>query len=408
MKAAAKLAGVVAIVVGVGAEVAAASESFDPGRVARGTGLAAIGNCITCHTSAEGKALAGGRALATPFGAIYSTNITPDGETGIGRWTESDFRRAMHEGIDREGRDLYPAFPYDHFTRVDDEDISALYAYLMTRDPVRATVPPNRLRFPMNLRVSIRLWKAMYFRPASFTPDPSRSAEWNRGSYLVEGLAHCGACHTPRNTLGAEQRDRALDGGDAEGWHATSLARDSPPPVQWTADALYAYLRRGQESQHGTAAGPMADVTHNLAQVSESDVRAIAGYVASQMPDDRTSVAPRGRGVASGEGEQLFAGACAVCHGAIPPGFSGAAVALGLTTSLNAPDARNTIHVIMEGLRPEAGEGGAWMPGFAGELTDRQIAALVDYLRARFTDRSAWQDVPQHIAAIRQSLEEEP
>jgi mono/diheme cytochrome c family protein len=384
----------------------AAEASFDRSLIARGRELAAIGNCVSCHTSEEGKPFAGARPLPTPFGTIYSTNITPDPETGIGRWSEDDFRRAMHEGVDEKGRDLYPAFPYDHFTRVTDDDLKALYAYFMTRDPVRAGAPPNRLVFPLSLRSTIRAWKAAYFRPGVYRPDPSKSPEWNRGAYLVEGLAHCGACHTPRNALGAERKDRELGGGEAEGWHATSLAADSPG--RWTAEELYTYLRYGREPAHGTAAGPMADVTHNLADVAEADVRAIAVYVASQMPDGNASAAGKKaeRNVAA-DGGTIFAGACAVCHGAVPPTFSNATVPLGVTTSVNAPDPRNAIHVIMEGLKPESGEKGPMMPGFAAELTDKQVAALVDYLRAEFTDRPPWSDVPKHVAAIRESQKEQ-
>jgi mono/diheme cytochrome c family protein len=386
--------------------VSAADASFDRSLIARGRELAAIGNCITCHTSEEGKPFAGARPLPTPFGTIYSTNITPDPGTGIGGWSETDFRRAMHEGVDAKGRDLYPAFPYDHFTRVADDDLRALYAYFMTRDPVRADVPPNRLPFPLSLRSTLRAWKAAYFRPGVYRPDPSKSVEWNRGAYLVEGLAHCGACHTPRNALGAERDDRALGGGEAEGWHATSLAADSP--ARWTADELYIYLRYGRDPAHGTAAGPMADVTHNLSDVAESDVRAIAVYVVSQMPAGNAPAAGnKAERNTPADGGTIFAGACAVCHASVPATFSSATVPLGLTTSVNAPDPRNAIHVIMEGLKPEPGEKGAMMPGFAAELTDRQIAALVDYVRAQFTDRPPWSGVPQQVSSVRQSQKEQ-
>jgi mono/diheme cytochrome c family protein len=386
----------------------AAEPSFDSSLIAKGRNLAAIGNCITCHTSEDGKPFAGGRPIQTPFGAIHATNITPDPDTGIGRWTEGDFRRAMHEGVDPTGRELYPAFPYDHFTRVTDDDIAAIYAYLMTRDAVRASNPPNRLPFPLSVRSTIRAWKAAYFRPGVYRPDPSKSAAWNRGAYLVEGLAHCGACHTPRNAFGAERSERALGGGDAEDWHATSLTHDSPAPARWTADQLYGYLRQGRDPAHGTAAGPMADVTHNLADVDEADVRAIAVYVASQMPD-RNPPAPAKSSdqTKTADGGAIFAGACAVCHAA-PPTLSNPTVPLGLTTSVNSPDPRNAIHVIMEGLKLESGERGPLMPGFAAELTDKQVAALVDYLRAEFTDRPAWNDVPKQIAAIRRSQKGQP
>jgi mono/diheme cytochrome c family protein len=389
----------------------AASENaavFDRVLVVRGGRLAAIGNCVTCHTSRNGRPFAGGLALATPFGTIYSTNITPDPDTGLGRWSGADFLRAMHEGVDRAGHDLYPAFPYDHFTLVGDEDVAALYAFIMTREPVRAEVPANQLHFPAGLRSAIALWKALYFTPARYQPDAAKSAEWNRGAYLVQGLAHCGACHTPRNALGAETRQEELGGGRAEDWHASSLTSTSPAPVRWTADQLYEYLRRGDEQQHGIAAGPMAPVTHNLASADESDVRAIATYVASLMPEARGAATRRAdERAAATEGAQIFAGACAVCHDAPSGTLSSPPVALGLTTSLNAPDPGNVVHIILEGLFPEPGEKGALMPGFAAELTDEQVAALVDYLRARFTGEPAWRDVPERIATIRRSQQEE-
>ena len=386
---------------------AAVPPRFDAALVAKGGELAAIGNCATCHTSREGRPFAGGLALATPFGTIYSTNITPDPDTGIGRWSDTEFVRAMHEGVDRGGHDLYPAFPYDHFTLVSDEDVAALYAFIMTREPVRAEVPTNQLHFPAGLRPAIALWKALYFRPGVYRPDAAKSAEWNRGAYLVQGLAHCGACHTPRNALGAETRQQELGGGQAEDWHASSLTDTSPAPVRWTADQLYEYLHQGSEPQHGVAAGPMAPVTHNLAGVDDKDVRAIATYVASLMPARDRAAGPSGERAVTVEGAQIFAGACAVCHDAISGTPSGTPIALGLTTSLNAPDPANAIHIILEGLSPEPGEKGALMPGFAAEFTDPQVAALVDYLRARFTAAAAWREVPERIAAIRRAQQEE-
>jgi mono/diheme cytochrome c family protein len=379
---------------------------FERALVANGARLAAIGNCATCHTSREGKPFAGGLALATPFGTIYSTNITPDPDTGIGRWSGADFLRAMHEGVDRAGHDLYPAFPYDHFTRITDEDVAALYAFIMTREPVHAEAPPNQLRFPAGLRTAIAFWKALYFRPGVYRPDTTQSPQWNRGAYLVQGLAHCGACHTPRNALGAENLQQALGGGEVEDWHASSLTATSPAPVRWTADQLYGYLRRGDDPQHGIAAGPMAPVTHNLAAASEDDVRAVAAYVASLMPAPDATIPPAEEPAANRDGAAIFAGACALCHDA--PGMSSSPPpALGLTTSLNAPDPGNVIHIILEGLSPEPGDKGALMPGFAAELTDTQLAALVDYLRVRFTGKPAWRDVPERIATIRRTEPEE-
>src|SRR6266850_8123081 len=179
-----------------------APQSFPPDLIKRGRELAAIGNCNDCHTVRGGRNFAGGLPVPTPFGTIFSANITPDAETGIGRWSEAAFRRAMREGVDRRGRHLYPAFPYDHFTLVSDDDDKALYAFFMTREPVRAKAPANDLSFPLNFRPVIAAWQLLYFRPGPYRPDPAQSEAWNRGAYLVEGLAHCGACHTPRNAFG--------------------------------------------------------------------------------------------------------------------------------------------------------------------------------------------------------------
>ena len=401
---------------------------FDAAVVAKGTELAAIGNCRSCHTKSGGEPFAGGLPLSTPFGTIHSTNITPDPDTGIGLWSGEDFLRAMHDGVDRAGRHLYPAFPYDHFTRMDALDVAAIYAFIMTRDPVRAEAPANRLRPPAGFRPAIAVWKALYFEPGVYRPDPSKSATWNRGAYLVEGLAHCGACHTPRNALGAENKRQDLGGGEAERWHASSLTETSPAPVPWSADALYDYLRRGHEPRHGVAAGPMAPVAHNLSGVAEDDVRAIAAYIESRMQRPPASAAAANAAVAAASerktvaasaatsksaaaavgGGEVFAGACASCHGAGAASPSPPPVALGLTTSINAPDPRNAIHIVLEGLWPEPGEKGALMPGFAGELTDDQVIALVDYLRARFTDRPAWTDVPERLSEVRKAMQGEP
>src|SRR3954463_11946512 len=207
-----------------------APQSFDTALVKRGRALAATGNCSDCHSVRGGKAFAGGLPVPTPFGTIYSSNITPDPETGIGRWPDAAFRRAMRAGVDRSGQHLYPTFPYDHFTNVSDEDDGALYAYLMTRQPVHATAPPNELPFPLDQRVIIAGWKLLFLHRGNYQADSARGAEWNRGAYLVEGLAHCGACHTPRNGLGAERVSAAFAGGDVDNWIAYAINAQSPAP----------------------------------------------------------------------------------------------------------------------------------------------------------------------------------
>ena len=212
---------------------APARSSFAEAQVARGAELAAIGDCAVCHTAQGGRFYAGGRAVPTPFGVVYATNITPDPATGVGRWSEDAFRRAMREGIDREGSHLYPVLPYPHFTRATDNDIAALYAYVMTRTPVEQQNPGNPLPFPLNQRVLLAGWNLLFLRPGPWQPDPGHDATWNRGAYLVEAVGHCGACHTPHNVLGAEQGDQRFAGGEAEGWYAPPLQSGSPAPVQW-------------------------------------------------------------------------------------------------------------------------------------------------------------------------------
>ena len=391
------------------AATTAAPRAFDQSQVVRGAALAALGNCRTCHTADGASAYAGGKPLQTPFGTIYSTNLTPDPETGIGRWSIDDFRRAMHEGVSRRGRQLYPAFPYDHFTRVTDEDVAAIYAFVMTREPVRARRPPNRLVFPANVRPVLAVWKLLYFEPGRFVARDGKSAEWNRGAYLVEGLAHCGACHTPRNAAGAEKKNEPLSGGEAEGWHAPALAAASRAPVAWTAQALYAYLRTGFDADHGLAAGPMAPVADSLATVPEADVRAIAAYLAdlAGAPRVRKTTATDNR-VASDDdaaGAIVFTGACATCHHANDaiPGVR--PVPLAVTSSVNDPTPRNALRIVSEGLHPDSGEPGAMMPAFAAELTDAQIVAVVQYLRTHFRDRPPWNDVDETLRRIRKEDE---
>jgi mono/diheme cytochrome c family protein len=243
--------------------------SFDPAAIRHGAELAAIGNCAGCHTTRDGRPYVGGLALATPFGTIYSTNVTPDPQTGIGAWSPAAFVRAMREGVARDGRWLYPAFPYDHFTKVSVPDLEALYAYLMTRDPVHAENHHNALNFPFNFRPLIAIWNALYLDTTPWRPDPAQSAQWNRGAYLVESLGHCSSCHAPRNALGAEDRRDRFGGGDAEGWYAPALDVKSPSPLPWNVELLATYLRNGVAADHAVAGGPMQGVVHELSRVNE-------------------------------------------------------------------------------------------------------------------------------------------
>jgi mono/diheme cytochrome c family protein len=388
-------------------------QAFDAALVKRGRELAAIGNCNNCHTMQGGRNFAGGLPVPTPFGTIFSSNITPDADTGIGKWSEAAFRRAMRSGVNREGQHLYPTFPYDHFTHVSDEDDRALYAFLMTRQPVRAPVRENQLAFPFNQRFAVAGWKLLFLRRDSYQPNPRESAEWNRGAYLVEGLAHCGACHTPRNALGAERNSAQFAGGDVDHWHAYALNDRSHAPVPWNADALYAYLRDGWHPDHGTARGPMAEVVENLSSIPSSDVRAIAVYMAGvsgtptparmrqgEAAQAEASSEPAPVSEANAAGASIYAAACASCHAsgrALPYG----GINLALSTAIAGPDPRNLANIVLSGVQPVAGERSPIMPGFAANMTDVQVSALLSYLRARFSNRPPWSGVEKTVQDAR-------
>lgn len=387
------------------------SQFFDAALVKRGRDLAAIGNCNDCHTPRGARNFAGGVPVSTPFGTIFSTNISPDAETGIGRWSEAAFRRAMQSGVNREGRHLYPTFPYDHFTNVSAEDDRALYAFLMTRQPVRAPARENQLSFPFNQRLAIAGWKLLFLRHDSYRPDPKQSAEWNRGGYLVEGLAHCGACHTPRNALGAERASAQFAGGDVDNWHAFALNDQSRSPVPWTADALFAYLSHGFHPDHGTARGPMAEVVSNLSSVPSGDVRAIAVYMAGVSGASAADRREQG-GAASARseaasrnnaaGSAIYAAACASCHESGRPLPYGG-VDLGLSTAIASPDPRNLANIVLSGISAVEGERSPIMPGFAASMNDEQASSLLNYLRARFSGQPAWTDLSKTIAEARRT-----
>jgi mono/diheme cytochrome c family protein len=347
--------------------------------------------------------------VESPFGTIYGTNITPDPETGIGRWSLAAFTRAMREGVSRDGHHLYPAFPYDHYQRLSDADLAALYAFLMTRDPVRAEAPANKLFLPLRFRPFIAGWKLLFFRHEAHHPDPRQSAAWNRGAYLGEGLAHCGGCHSPRGLLGAEKRDQAYDGGWSAGWYAPPLNRHSPAVRAWTADRLERYFRTGLSLDHAAAAGPMGSVTHNLGRADPNDVRALAAYYAWQMRDARAAsrepaLADRAADArrAHPEGYTLFAGACASCHEPGAPMMVQGRPPLPLGTPLHEAHADDTVNIILHGLEPPVGRAGPYMPAYADAFTDAQVAEIVRYLRARYGSGAEWKDIEETVAKARE------
>ena len=394
----------------------AAVASFPPELIARGKILATAGNCESCHTTRDGRHYAGGLAIATPFGTIYTSNITPDPATGIGRWSEAAFARALHEGVARDGSHLYPAFPFDHFTRVTDDDVHALYAFLMTQPPVSLVPPANTVPFPLNIRALQWGWKLLFFHPGVYRPDPSRSEMWNRGAYLSEGLAHCAACHSPRNALGAsESGSHAYAGGLVDGWVAPALTAANPAPLPWTADELFGFLRNGGTALHGVAAGSMSEVIHfGLAGLPDADIRAIATYF-SDMNGAATRAGTAGAVLAKAlgasqvdepqendPGASLYIGACASCHYNRGPAPLIARPDLALNSALAASEPNNLIQVVLHGIGLKEGAPGLYMPPF-GHLGDAEIASLGRYLRRTRTDEPAWTDLEGKIATLRRS-----
>lgn len=383
--------------------------------IERGRRLAAAGDCVVCHTAPNGVRNAGGRALDTPFGKIYTTNLTPDPETGIGKWSFSAFQRAMREGISRDGSHLYPAFPYTSFTKATDDDLMAIYAHLMSQEPVRAEVPKTQLAFPFGMRPLMGLWNALYLKPGPDNPDPARSAQWNRGSYLVNGLGHCSACHTPRNAMGAEKIGKNyLAGAMIEGWEAPPLTSITHAPVPWTEQELFRYLRFGHTEQHGGAAGPMAPVVQELAALPEEDVHAMAHYLASfNAPlTARETQTAAGELVAAAKvradrvvsaDSRLFSAACGSCHhDGAGPSLLGLNRPLALNSNLHSKTPDNLTQIILNGIRETASREGGFMPAFRHSLNDEQIARIAGYMRQRYApDKPAWTDIERTVARVR-------
>ncbi len=391
---------------------------FDAATVAQGGRLAALGSCAACHTAEPSRPYAGGLPLATPFGTVYSTNITPDRATGIGAWSEEAFTRALRAGVSRDGHLLYPAFPYDHYTRLSQADIHALYAWFMTRSALDAPARGNDMRFPFGVRPLVAFWNVLYLDRDPWQPDPQRGAEWNRGAYIADALSHCGACHTPRTRLGGTDKHRTLDGGEAEGWYAPALNARSPSPLPWTRADLVSYLRSGIAPGHAAAGGPMQGVAENLRLADPRDVEALAAWLHASLEKAPAQARPaaaalRADGLpAPGEGDadlarmrlghEVYVGACARCHEAGRAPSSGGALPLQQAIALYDPDPRSLIHIVGDGIEPPDGEPARWMPGFGAMLTDAQTAALAAYLRRYGARQQPWADLDDTVRKARQ------
>jgi mono/diheme cytochrome c family protein len=375
--------------------------AFSDLAIERGQRLARIGNCQVCHTAKGGPSYAGGYGVETPFGTIHGTNITPDPETGIGTWSLEAFSRALRQGIGAGGEHLYPAFPYDHFTKLSDGDVAALYAFAMTREPVRRANQENDLPAILRFRPLLAGWKLLGFSEGRFEPEPAADARLDYGRYLVEGPGHCGACHTPRNLIQAEKTSQPLEGGLSAGWSAPAIAGRIEVATPWTQPSLETYLRDGYAADHGAAAGPMQPVGVNLARTPAEDAGAIAAYLLSVMQQEkRPAVEPAAAEAAERlPGAPLFAGACAQCHGAAASGTA-QGLALEKSGATHAASPRNLVNFILHGRQPSPGGIGPAMPGFAGVLTPAQVADVAAYVRARYSTEPPFAKLGETVDAL--------
>jgi len=399
-----------------------AAASFSADLVAKGEALSAVGHCAACHTQPGGQPFAGGYPLHTPFGIIYGNNISPDPQTGIGGWSLEAFARAMREGVSRDGSHLFPAFPYYAFTEMSDDDVKALYAYLMTRPAVSNTVPANTLPWPLSIRALQDGWKILFFRSGKFRANPSKSAEWNRGAYLANAVSDCSGCHTPRNALGAEESKHPYEGWLIEGWVAPALTDASPSPIPWTQDELFTYLRTGLTPLHGATGSTMTLVIRDalaLPVVPDSDIHAIALYFndinhGNARANEIDAATQQALATSSLGSEQeydpdadLYASACMSCHYNRAPTPLAARPELALNSSLTLSEPTNFVQVVLNGVSStetdnnSEGVAGLVMPAYDSSLNDAEIARLAAYLRRTRTKLPPWNDLEKKVAAIR-------
>ena len=367
--------------------------------VARGEYLARAGDCIACHTAPEGRTFAGGRAMPTPFGTLYSSNITPDADTGIGKWSADDFYKMMHTGRFPDGGLLYPAMPFASYTKVMRQDSDAIYAYLRSIEPVRQQNRPHDLRFPYNNRALILGWRTLFFTQGEFKKDPAKSDEWNRGAYLVEGLGHCGMCHTPINLLGGSSESEAFKGGliPMQNWYAPSLTSNREAGLgDWNIQDITDLLKTGI-SARGTVYGPMAEVVYNSLQyLTDEDTRAMAVYLKSIAQDTpppvRSTVPGAESSLLASLGKTVYDARCASCHGAQGEGKPPHYPPLAGNQSIQMESAVNAIRMVLNGGYPPGTAGNPMpygMPPFATLLSDNEVAAIVTYIRTAWGNRGA-------------------
>ncbi len=385
----------------LGMLVLAAPSLAQPTLIQRGEYLARAGDCVSCHTAPGGAPFAGGLRLDTPFGYMLAPNITPDIETGIGRWSSAEFQRALHDGVNRHGQDMYPTMPYDFYTKAAREDIDAIYAYLRTVKPVRNEVTVNHLYFPFDQRWSMAAWRELYFREGVYKPDPNQSASWNRGAYLVEGFGHCSDCHSPRNLLGGIEKSKDFNGAVIDGWFALDLTSDIATGLgAWSADEIATYLGTGTYKERTTTLGPMAEVVRNsLSHLTESDLRAMAEYLKSIPPESRLRTGRVAADPARVRGAALYVDNCAGCHQANGRGIPGVFPPLAGNGVVVAADPNDILKVVDGGIAPRGSY--IQMPSFGDKLTDQEVAEIANYVRTSWGNRAAPNVTLESVAKMR-------
>jgi mono/diheme cytochrome c family protein len=375
--------------------------------IARGRYLAQTGDCMACHTARDGARFAGGRPLQTPFGTVLSANITPDDETGIGRYDADQFYRALHEGVDNKGRHLYPAFPYDYFTNVTRADSDALFTYLSSLPPVHNPLDRNRLPFPFNFRPVVALWNWLYLEKGPLQPDVSKSPQWNRGRYLVESLGHCQACHTPRNFLGGPKRDHAFEGGKFAQLFAPDITQNKRKGIgAWERKDLEQFLRQAHNEHSGASAEMGEVVTFSTSQLEATDLAALVEYLMDQPASPPTRVtAPKAEVMRAGRA--IWQDECSACHRMDGEGVANVFPRLKGNANLQQDDPTTTLHFILAGTRRTSTAGAPTrfgMPAFDWKLDDAQVAAVATYAR------NSWDNVApaveaQQVTALRKKLD---
>jgi mono/diheme cytochrome c family protein len=360
--------------------------------------LAIVGDCAACHTEPGGPQLAGGRPIETPFGTLLAPNITPDRETGIGAWTDEEFVNALRRGTGRNGAHLYPAMPYTDMTKLTRDDALAIRAYLETVPPARHTVVANQLPFPFDIRLSMLAWNALFFREGEFHSDAGRSDEWNRGAFIVEGPAHCGACHTPKNLLGGDKSSEAYQGYSLQGWFAPNITNDARRGLGgWSVEEIATYLRTGHNA-FAAASGPMGEeVTRSSSQMTEADLRAVAVFLKSLPGQNGERTTPlAAANPAMTAGGAIYGDLCTACHGKDGGGVAGLIPPLKAALSVQSLDPTSLLRVVLRGAQSIATDNAptaAAMPSFAWQLDDDEVASVTTYIR------NAWGNAAPAVAA---------